>query len=277
MWSVLGAGYGSEATLIGEPTGLALVHAGTGVVWARRWARGQAGHSAFGGGEGPFEELARAVAALRAVEAEAKRAMPDPVFAAVSGWPYGMTVGRIGGRVWTSSRPGRPRGAVRVRLRARARAGDVQARIVEAVRGRRSRGGGLVRGVSRSRLRPRHGGPVPGAPARDPRAPSRRGGEALGVHGNDRRAPGRGSALLRPQAGSSTAPEEWVGARLARARLRLVVADTTAALARAHRARAPSASAAPRELVGRDREQDQAALHDLLVGRVDVERSKPYR
>ena len=40
MWSVLRAGHGADGTLIGEPTGLLLAHAGTGVVWARLSARG---------------------------------------------------------------------------------------------------------------------------------------------------------------------------------------------------------------------------------------------
>ncbi len=40
LWAVLRAGYTADATLIGEPTGLDIVHAGTGVVWARLTARG---------------------------------------------------------------------------------------------------------------------------------------------------------------------------------------------------------------------------------------------
>ena len=84
MWSVLRAGYTADATLVGEPTGLDIVHAGTGVVWARLTARGAAGHSAYGGGNGPFDELARAVAALRGLEAAANQPPRDAVFAAVS-------------------------------------------------------------------------------------------------------------------------------------------------------------------------------------------------
>ena len=73
MWSVLRTGYTADATLVGEPTGLDIVHAGTGVVWARLTARGAAGHSAYSGGNGPFDELAHAVAALRALEAAANQ------------------------------------------------------------------------------------------------------------------------------------------------------------------------------------------------------------
>ncbi len=133
MWSVLRAGYRTDATLIGEPTGLAVVHAGTGVVWARLRARGRAGHSAFRGGDGPFDELARAVTALRAVEAEANEGPRDAVFAAISDWPYGMTVGRIGGGVWTSSAPAALEASVRFGLGLGQEPADVQARIIEAV------------------------------------------------------------------------------------------------------------------------------------------------
>jgi acetylornithine deacetylase len=135
MWSVLRAGYRTDATLIGEPTGLAVVHAGTGVVWARLRARGQAGHSAYRGGDGPFDELARAIAALRALEAEANKGPHDPVFAAVSAWPYGMTVGRIGGGVWTSSAPASLEASVRFGLGLGRDPAEVQSRIVEAVAG----------------------------------------------------------------------------------------------------------------------------------------------
>ncbi len=133
MWSVLHAGYRTDATLIGEPTDLAVVHAGTGVVWARLKARGQAGHSANRGGDGPFDELARAIAALRAVEAEANEGPRDAVFAAASEWPYGMTVGRIGGGVWTSSAPASLEASVRFGLGLGREPTEVQARIVEAV------------------------------------------------------------------------------------------------------------------------------------------------
>ena len=133
MWSVLRAGHNADATLVGEPTGLAVVHAGTGVVWARLRARGEAGHSAYRGGDGPFDELARAIAGLRALEAEANEGPRDPVFAAVSEWPYGMTVGRIGGGVWTSSAPASLEASVRFGLGLGKDPARVQARIVEVV------------------------------------------------------------------------------------------------------------------------------------------------
>ena len=133
MWAVLQAGYGADATLIGEPTNLELVHAGTGVVWARLTARGRAGHSAYGGGDGPFDELSRAVVALRGLEAAANRPPCDAVFAAESDWPYGMTVGRIGGGVWTSSAPASLEVRVRFGFGLNLEPHDVQARITDAV------------------------------------------------------------------------------------------------------------------------------------------------
>jgi acetylornithine deacetylase len=133
MWSVLRAGYTADATLVGEPTGLDIVHAGTGVVWARLRARGVAGHSAYSGGDGPFDALSRAVAALRALEAAANGPPRDAVFAAVSDWPYGMTVGRICGGVWTSSAPAALEVAVRFGIGLGVDPAAAQERIEDAV------------------------------------------------------------------------------------------------------------------------------------------------
>lgn len=105
MWSVLRAGFEGDAVLIGESTSLRLAHAATGVVWARLSARGAAGHAMLAGGDGPFDSLGRAVAGLRRVEAELNEPVRDPIFAAVRERPYGMTVGKIEGGVWTASTP----------------------------------------------------------------------------------------------------------------------------------------------------------------------------
>ena len=152
MWSVLRAGYTADATLVGEPTGLDIVHAGTGVVWARLTARGAAGHSAYGGGNGPFDELARAVAALRGLEAAANQPPRDAVFAAVSDWPYGMTVGQNPRRRLDVVGAGPARGLRPVRARPRDR--PRRAARPDRRGRRRGRAGGLrlLRGVSRTRL-----------------------------------------------------------------------------------------------------------------------------
>jgi acetylornithine deacetylase len=133
MWSVLRAGYDGDAVLIGESTGLRLGHAGTGVVWARLSARGEAGHAMLAGGEGPFDRLCRAVSALRRVEAEINDAVADPVFAATRERPYGMSVGRIEGGVWTASTPHELAVHVRFGFGRELEPAEVQRRLSQAV------------------------------------------------------------------------------------------------------------------------------------------------
>src|SRR5580765_8471201 len=133
MWSVLRAGYDADAVLIGEPTGLRLGHAGTGVVWARLTAAGGAGHAMLAGGEGAFDRLCRAVAALRKVEAAINEPARDPVFAAVRERPYGMTIGRIEGGVWTASTPHRLAAYVRFGFGRELEPAEVQERMRAAV------------------------------------------------------------------------------------------------------------------------------------------------
>jgi acetylornithine deacetylase len=133
MWAVLRAGYTADATLIGEPTGLDVVHAGTGVVWLRLVARGPTGHAAFTGGDGPFDALARGVAALRKLEAAQNSPPRDEVFAALSSWPYGMTVGRVSGGVWTASAPARLEVQVRFGLGLDVDPAELQDRMRAAI------------------------------------------------------------------------------------------------------------------------------------------------
>jgi acetylornithine deacetylase len=134
MWSVLRAGYRADAVLIGESTALRLAHAGTGVVWARLSAAGGAGHAMLAGGDGPFDRLCRAVASLRRVEAEINEPVCDPVFAAVRERPYGMTIGKIGGGVWTASTPHELTAHVRFGFGRDVEPAEIQARLREAVR-----------------------------------------------------------------------------------------------------------------------------------------------
>jgi acetylornithine deacetylase len=129
MWSVLRAGYEADAVLIGESTALRLGHAGTGVVWARLTAAGGAGHAMLGGGEGPFDRLCRAVARLRTVESEINEPVRDEVFAAVRERPYGMTVGRIEGGVWTASTPHELVAQIRFGFGRDVEPGEVQERL----------------------------------------------------------------------------------------------------------------------------------------------------
>lgn len=105
MWAVLGAGHVGDGVLIGECTSLTYVHAATGVVWCRLVARGPEGHAMLATGQGAFDALALAVTGLRVVEDELNAAVGDPDFAAARERPYGMTVGKIEGGVWTASTP----------------------------------------------------------------------------------------------------------------------------------------------------------------------------
>ena len=121
MWSVVRAGYGADGTLIGEPTNLDLVHAGTGVVWAKLTARGRAGHSAFTGGDGPFgraRTCRRGATRARGVgeQAAARRRVRRGVGLAVR--DDGRSHRR---RRLDVVRPGDAGGAGAVRLRARYR------------------------------------------------------------------------------------------------------------------------------------------------------------
>jgi len=134
MWSVLRAGYEADAVLIGESSALRLAHAGTGVVWARLSAAGGTGHAMLAGGEGPFDRLCRAVSGLRRVESEINEPVRDPVFAAVRERPYGMTIGRIDGGVWTASTPHELVARVRFGFGRDLEPSEVQERMREAVR-----------------------------------------------------------------------------------------------------------------------------------------------
>jgi acetylornithine deacetylase len=133
MWSVLGAGHIGDAVLVGEPTGLRLLHAATGVVWCRLVASGGTGHSMLATGEGAFDALAHAVTALRTVETEINAAVADPDFAATRDRPYGMTVGRIAGGVWTASTPYELTAHVRFGFGPETPPEEVQARMLAAV------------------------------------------------------------------------------------------------------------------------------------------------
>jgi acetylornithine deacetylase len=133
MWSVLRAGHVGDAVLVGESTQLRFAHAATGVVWCRLVAPGGAGHSMLATGEGAFDALAKAVAGLREVETEINSPVGDPDFAAVRERPYGMTVGRIEGGVWTASTPYELTAYVRFGFGPETLPEEIQARMRAAV------------------------------------------------------------------------------------------------------------------------------------------------
>jgi acetylornithine deacetylase len=133
MWSVLRAGHDAEATLCPEPTGLRREFAGTGVVWAKLTARSTPTHAMSAGRRGAFDDLANAVAALRRLEAQRNSPPKDEVFAAVSDWPFGTSVGMIEGGVWTASTPAALTAHVRIGFGRDSEPADVQRAVVEAV------------------------------------------------------------------------------------------------------------------------------------------------
>jgi acetylornithine deacetylase len=135
MWSVLRAGHGGDAVLVGESTGGRFAHAATGVVWCRLVAAGGAGHSMLATGAGAFDALGRAVTALRVVETEINSPVGDPDFAAVRERPYGMTVGKIEGGVWTASTPYELTAYVRFGFGPETLPEEIQARMRAAVEG----------------------------------------------------------------------------------------------------------------------------------------------
>jgi acetylornithine deacetylase len=133
MWSVLRAGHRGDATLIAEPSDLCLDFAGTGVVWAKLIASSTAMHSMAARRHGAFDDLADAVAALRRLEAERNSPPRDEVFAAVSDWPFGTSIGMIGGGVWTSSTPEELIAHVRIGFGRDTEPEEVQKAVADAV------------------------------------------------------------------------------------------------------------------------------------------------
>ncbi|MBS1678273.1 MAG: M20/M25/M40 family metallo-hydrolase [Actinobacteria bacterium] len=133
MWSVLRAGHVGDATVFGEPSDLCLDHGGTGVVWAKLTAHSSSGHAETAKRSGAFEELAAAVAALRRLEKERNSPPRDPAFAAVSDWPFGTSIGKIEGGVWTASTPERLAAHARIGFGRETEPAEVQQEVVEAV------------------------------------------------------------------------------------------------------------------------------------------------
>ncbi len=123
MKAVLAAGYDADATLIGEPSALQLMHAGAGVVWVRLTARSAGAHVAFAEGRSSSQAMLAALDSLRALERrmnlldedrEAReRAGEDAVFLLAHERPFRLNAGTFAGGAWPSSEPA----SVEVRVR----------------------------------------------------------------------------------------------------------------------------------------------------------------
>jgi acetylornithine deacetylase len=107
MKAVLDAGYDGDATLIGEPSGLRLQHAGVGVIWAQLQARSSGAHPAFATGESAPFRLLNALNSLRRLEATLNQRQHDAdrLFFNAFDRPFRLNIGRLGGGTWPSSEP----------------------------------------------------------------------------------------------------------------------------------------------------------------------------
>lgn len=115
MKAVLAAGYEADATLIGEPSAMRLMHAGAGVIWARLTARSEGAHVAFAEGSSSSQQMLAALDSLRALErrlnlldedrAARGRAGADAPFLLAHERPFRLNVGTFRGGEWPSSEP----------------------------------------------------------------------------------------------------------------------------------------------------------------------------
>ena len=123
MKAVLAAGYDADATLIGEPSALQLMHAGAGVIWAKLTARSAGAHVAFAEGRSSSQAMLAALDSLRALErrinlleaapGERAQAGADAVFLLAHERPFRLNAGTFAGGAWPSSEPA----SVEIRVR----------------------------------------------------------------------------------------------------------------------------------------------------------------
>lgn len=118
MKAVLAAGYDADATLIGEPSALALLHAGAGVIWARMTAHSGGAHPGFSTGGSSSGAILRALESVRELERRLNEPPapgdPDELFFAAHEHPFRLNVGTLSGGVWPSSEPARAQARVRL-------------------------------------------------------------------------------------------------------------------------------------------------------------------
>ena len=203
MWSVLRAGYEADAVLVGEPTGLRLGHAYTGVVWARLTSPGGTGTRCSPAARSVRPPLpgGRRAAQDRVGDQRA-RARPDLRRRARAA---GMTVGRIegGGRRRRSHEPvaqirfgfGRDLEPAEVQARMRAAVEESSPEVEIAFEGFRARAyahatnGPLVDAVSAAQRTARAGR----SPSswRSPRRPTHATSRSRASAQPDRRQPAR--------------------------------------------------------------------------------------
>ncbi len=143
MKAVLSAGHGAEGTLIGEPSGLQLMHAGVGVIWARLTARSGGAHPGFSTGGSSSMAVLRALDGVRQLErrmnerpaasGEGRRPSRDQVFFAAHEHPFRLNVGTLSGGAWPSSEPARAEARIRLGFGMELTPTDAQRLVAEAV------------------------------------------------------------------------------------------------------------------------------------------------
>ena len=143
MKAVLAAGCDAEGTLIGEPSGLQLMHAGVGVIWARLTARSGGAHPGFSTGGSSSEAILRVLAGLRELEQrineragasdETDHLSQDEVFFAAHEHPFRLNVGSLSGGVWPSSAPARAQARIRLGFGRELTPTEAQRLVAESV------------------------------------------------------------------------------------------------------------------------------------------------
>jgi acetylornithine deacetylase len=155
MKAVLAAGVDGEGTLIGEPSGLQLMHAGVGVIWARLTAHSGGAHPGFSTGASSSGAILRALDGLRELERQLNERPGvsgerpgvsgerpgvsgerpgDEVFFAAHEHPFRLNVGTLSGGVWPSSEPARAQARIRLGFGRELTPAEAQGHVSRAVR-----------------------------------------------------------------------------------------------------------------------------------------------
>jgi acetylornithine deacetylase len=129
--ALLERGFGGDAALVAEPSGLGFSVATVGVLWVRIRVRGRAGHAGSASSAvNAIEKASVVVRALRVLEAEANDpATRHPLFGAVA-HPINFNIGTLEGGDWPSSVPE----ACSLEARVACFPGEDPARLAERVR-----------------------------------------------------------------------------------------------------------------------------------------------
>ena len=144
MKAVLGAGFDAQGTLIGEPSGLALLHAGVGVIWARLTARSGGAHPGFSTGGSSSMSILRALDGLRELERAINEhpgershgsgpAGSDGVFLTAHEHPFRLNVGTLTGGSWPSSEPAVAQARIRLGFGMDLTPTDAQRLVAQSV------------------------------------------------------------------------------------------------------------------------------------------------